>query len=498
AEVDVKKQPVREATVDVVEPEPKKEVVGAAEGERKQAAASAAPEKTPQPAQTPHAVPGITPTAVPVVAPAVPERAAESAAVAAAAQKDVPTIQTQAPVLPSPTPELQPSATAVPSLPVQAVMTLRRGDRVLAVEDSFSADSLAAIRWSAAVTGLAVGEGKGERDGVLREFSLNFFSVRDARLLGRIAPEAISPQPEAKSLMVEGSLSGAGRYDPGVGDYRLDLVYRGEVLTSRSFSLYKARVTAGAAVDAASSISPGGAVAVVRGPAAGGPPEVEPAREPAATEQNLAHIRPVKPVLPSTGELAPPVSGVGQNETQESSTLLSSYETARKDMEPGYPDLGGLPPARGSSQGQAPLRRQAPPPQLPFGEGMERLPQLPAEQPPVLAGKMAGQQTQPAITGEENYRGKLNLVGDSGLEEPREMTMALVVRGDEVEGSARIAGLGEFSARGKVYPRGIELTLAGGGYALQLSGARYARSLRGRYSLPARNLRGVWSADRID
>jgi serine/threonine protein kinase len=392
-----------------------------------------------------------------------------------------------------------PKVEAAP-VPVTAALTLRQGDKLLSSEP-ISTDKAQQVRWTAAVSGLWAGEEKVDKNSVLRDFSLNIFENRTARLLGKLAPaDLVRDADNTRSWRISGSLAGIDRYNPSAGDYRLDLIYRGEVLTSRPLSLYMARISVSPGT--AQSLSAGG-VAIVRGPSVVEPDNAagsKPAGPREASEQKST----VSPTLPSYERepQAEPVrqqQGFGQERPQ--SNIVRPFDLASSGQFEQSTDGGGLPPARTPNQGRESSSRIQPP--------VARLPQD-AQVPPSSASTRTNQlETSPSempldsaiapAGAQELYSGTFSMSSPDGAsEERRTMNLSIVFQGGEINGQATISGFDSFSVYGKVYPRGVELTLRNQEYTINLSGARHLRLLRGRYTFPAKNTRGVWEVSRTD
>ena len=105
---------------------------------------------------------------------------------------------------------------------------------------------------------------------------------------------------------------------------------------------------------------------------------------------------------------------------------------------------------------------------------------------------------QETIETGEHYEGRLSISHGEGLEEERRpMSLTLNFNAGNISGQATASGFSPLSVTGKVYPRGIELTLSNSSVVLSLSGARHMRSLRGRFSSNS-NMRGVWEVNRVN
>jgi len=137
--------------------------------------------------------------------------------------------------------------------------------------------------------------------------------------------------------------------------------------------------------------------------------------------------------------------------------------------------------------------------------------QQPAAILPAAAGLVAGSTTLPSETlptstapsgsfvsanapaaEKEGYSGGISL-GESEAAEKALVLSLEVVQEETITGSARIDGYGEFQVQGKIYPRGVEMTLKNDQYSIRLTGTRRKSDfMRGQFSFPAVSQRGAW------
>jgi|GEM_PF-4394861 len=132
----------------------------------------------------------------------------------------------------------------------------------------------------------------------------------------------------------------------------------------------------------------------------------------------------------------------------------------------------------------------------PYAPTTSTLPPAEGARPSVLDKSVSATNTDPsppepsAVSGSERFSGNL-IMPDSSA---RAVTLDLNFSGDNVTGTANIKELGSFSVEGKLFPRGFELTLMSSELGLRLSGSKNGGSLRGRFSIPAKQQRGTWEA----
>jgi hypothetical protein len=103
---------------------------------------------------------------------------------------------------------------------------------------------------------------------------------------------------------------------------------------------------------------------------------------------------------------------------------------------------------------------------------------------------------EPPAAVHESYSGTISIPSGT-TDENRALVLELNFTGDEIAGTATLAGYETFSIQGKVYPRGIELNLNNSSVRLRLSGGRSARSIRGRYVSSQSDLKGSWEVVRV-
>lgn len=106
-------------------------------------------------------------------------------------------------------------------------------------------------------------------------------------------------------------------------------------------------------------------------------------------------------------------------------------------------------------------------------------------------------QEQPyAIAGKKVYHGILSkpISGDTAMPS-RNIELKFTLNGEKVFGSARIEGLGDFSANGQRNEKGLDVILKNSTTTIRLSGTwRQAKILRGTYFIPLSNSRGAFQA----
>lgn len=118
-----------------------------------------------------------------------------------------------------------------------------------------------------------------------------------------------------------------------------------------------------------------------------------------------------------------------------------------------------------------------PPPIKPPG------PSDPNSGPTTIIGSAVGPEavTQPASQ-HESYAGSVILQSEAG-DESHAINLQIDVDGDNISGTATIAGFEQFQVQGQLLPRGVELHLNGPALAARLSGGRREGAFKGRVTL---------------
>ncbi len=152
----------------------------------------------------------------------------------------------------------------VPLPKIEGTLKLVRGKDV--TEDrSFTVSRLSSIYWQGDFSGFGPGERKTSKSEVRDALRLNVFDPSSGEVIATLRPAEVALSKAKNSVSFgRGSLSDLRRKKPSAGNYRLDLVYGGEVLASEEVSLSVARVSFSGS---SNSSQAGGKIAIVRGPA---------------------------------------------------------------------------------------------------------------------------------------------------------------------------------------------------------------------------------------
>ncbi len=214
---------------------------------------------------------------------------------------------------------------------------------------------------------------------------------------------------------------------------------------------------------------------------------------PRPTSSDIAR-QPVEPVRPPVNTEVPVVA---------SATNLPNPPTVSTSQASSQ-GLMGSAATQGVTQGAAPVADRPAISGLPPARGLNQPPQAP---PVVAAGTYPGsvvpgsqvvdpQLLPPPPVAEirEDYVGEIIVDGVSGAEVRHAVTLNLVVAGSNISGSASIDGVGQFSAKGSIFPRGLEIVLNNSQNAVRLTGSKRGQALRGRFVLSPQGDRGAWSA----
>ncbi len=338
-----------------------------------------------------------------------------------------------------------PEVKATPEPPPPAPLTFagsivfQEGSRDLG-DDSISVDRLGQTKWSAA---LAVSGGTGEgldAKSIQNDFSLNVFDLRKSVVIARIKPDQADMNDSTVKL--GGSFRALKAMGLGAGSMRVDLIRNGEVIASKDLVLYKT------SAQPVSTFRPEDQVRIVNGTSVPGVGQPIAARTPQPVATAVAETIPA--VVP------PPVVNV--------------------------PNLGGLPIAKGHENDVRPPAT-VPGPLL----GSET--SAPPTEPPIA----------PTVATSESYGGTFRIPGSDGApDERREMILNLTVQGEQLSGTANIAGFDPFTVTGRVLARGVEMELRNSSQWIRLTAGQRDRLLRGIYSFPSIAKKGNFEVRRTN
>ncbi len=323
--------------------------------------------------------------------------------------------------------------------------------------DSLSIDKLRSTTWEAELSGLT----KTSRSLVRKSFRVNAFDPAQSKVIARLSTDRVTSR--GNSVVTSGSFLLLARAKPNTGSLRLDFVYDGEVLESRTLSLYRASVSFARSTPASAAEATGGTLASLPVPAAKAvPPPVSsepPQKSNPAPEAQL-------PSMQDSGTTAPSTTFREENIEIRSPRIGSKPFVPRElNQAP-----SGLPPAAGLSQRTETTSSS-------FGIQNQPVPQAPLE----------------------SYSGVLNLSSANGTKEQRSLVLRIRSQGELLQGSATISGFEPFRVSGKVFPRGLELELQNQTTRMRLTGVRRGNTLRGRYQhfTDTGVRRGAWDTNKI-
>ncbi|MCB0346841.1 MAG: protein kinase [Bdellovibrionales bacterium] len=378
-----------------------------------------------------------------------------------------------------PEPEAKPVETAKPTPPppppepVRGQVAFRSGGKV-EHSGTFSVDALGGVSWTGQIQGLPKMSRSALKNVVAQEFYVNVFSPDSASLVAKLDARLLDSN-DGGSVKVGGDLRGLKRADVAVGDYRLDLVHKGEVLDSVPLALYKASVRLSGPPQGSAG---GSAIKIVRGPAVTG------------TDAQSPELPESQPRLPPQSEPSLPPAGFDAPPAQPSLPPVQTFDNIPVRSEPPS-HTNSLPPARridtpSSSAGTNWNRSSI---------ELVRDNALNQANADVVASRMLEMQNQPPPPPPaEVFRGTIEMKSEGGADQQRGLTLSLRFTDDTISGSASIDGMGNFNADGKVYPRGLEINIRGESFGIRLTGVRRDNVMRGRYYIPAQNQRGSWEA----
>jgi serine/threonine protein kinase len=315
-------------------------------------------------------------------------------------------------------------------IPTKGLITLSKLGKNEPADD-FSIDELYRVKWKAEFESTTPAW-------VKENTTLNIFDPTSASLVAKLQPREATKQKN-NGVLSTGTFSTLQGKQISTGQYRADLVSRGEVLSSTKFSLHKASIVLSGENRTSSRVGQE-RISIARLPQAALVTSKEPEPEP----KQLAHVAPEKSIGSNV------VSDIGKN--------ASSIDLMRKDTSE---------------------------------ELQESVPKEQTPSPPAL----------PSGVVEERYRGTLMLPMEQGSNTRVEKQLAidLLFRDKLIGGRAFVEGYGKFKVEGNVLPRGLELRLIGVGDKIRLiSGPRRGSSLRGTYLFPTISARGTWRATLIE
>ena len=375
---------------------------------------------------------------------------------------------------------------------------------------------LSSMRWRAELQGMPKPKERSAQRKAVGDTRVNIFDPKTAQI---VASQPASHIRSGQGFVIEGRLREVARKLKNIGQYRLDLVYGGEVLQSKEISLYKASVSL--SMPNRSANSHGGRVAIVRGAKVVDPktkandqstdqtkiaanalpqPVGETNRPSNSEAQNsagevdllaggntqAANIpggtnsasleKPLPTLAPSTTAVARPTERRAASANRSSRVFLQTPSGSRV-AEPygsGATSAGnvGLPPARGSRPAAAAT-----------GPGV-------VDNTSSLAA--AGVSPPPSAVERESWSGVFRIAVGAQPEQDRALILNLQTRGVTISGSANIAGFDQFRVSGEVTSRGIVLLMMNSKYKIRMSGSRRDSALRGSYNFPALKQRGSW------
>lgn len=348
------------------------------------------------------------------------------------------------------TPKAEPSVKTEPVKPTQpAELPLGPLTSELAVTEnhnplhgSVDLAKFSSAGWKATVSGFRNDkEIEKNRDQLLKDFYVNVFVPDTSQVVARLSPASLSV--ENGHAILEGSLASVSTDSLKPGEYRLDLIKKGEHLISAPLPVHRATVTLGPqqVVQTPATQQP---VTIVTGATVIDPnaeKENKPTQVASNSNSSLATTENASPIVP-------PVRIQSNTDSNQQSS--------------------SLPPAK-RGPGEKPIS-------------------VPVEvQEPVAVEQPVGV--------EEKYTGSW-ISGGGAAETKQSMTLDLTIANDEVTGSAEINSIGSFSVSGRILPRGLELILRGDATSFRLSGRRKGQSLRGSF-FTADGQGGSWQVDRL-
>jgi outer membrane biosynthesis protein TonB len=433
--------------------------------------ATATPSPTPEPTPLPTPTPTVAPTPE-----ATPEPTPE------------PT--------PAPTPETTPEPTpeTAPIQRISATLFIKGAE-----SSKLSTDKLSRVSWSAVVDNYQPKTSEaGSYVAAKESFRINVYDPRTIRVIHKCLPQKVTlPSQTRNALLLEGSLSPLAGVVRRSGEYRLDLVYEGEVLISQSVSVQVTDappVTAVPVIESAQAPVAKPTQAVDVTPLAQREAESEEVlipnsldAEPSAVAQGI----PAAIISEPTSRAAQPrLPGALQQDelTQRFDRRMSELSSRRWANRNQEGSTNGLPPARQGPDSIAPQSDPVVP------EAGVDAPSAESVQQSGAAREMA----QPNSAPLRLYTG--SMFPQNAAVSRQKVSLDLKIRFEDsgIVGLAIVNQNRRFTVKGRVYPRGFELILRSPDHKLRLTGVQRGNILRGTFdTLGRKNGRGRWEVSLV-
>ncbi len=319
-------------------------------------------------------------------------------------------------------------------------------------------DSLRSVRWEVELLNVSKVGSRVVRD----LFRINVFDPAASRVVARL--QTVEVKKRGASMLASGSFDLLAKAKPKTGSLRLDLVYDGEVLKSKDFSLFRAKVSF--ARPASSSVgATGGTLASI------------------PKESSTVPVSPVKLKEKATVTPAP----------QASTPLPPSQNIGgiqEQNIEVRAPRVGSKPFRLGEFNRSS---RELPP-AAGLAGSVVSLPTSSLNPEPSIGAAVSTLSVQ-----SETFSGVLALSTETGGTEDRSLTLRVRFDDAIISGSATLDGFASFVVKGKSFARGFEMELQSRSSRFRLTGSRRDRALRGRYQLftDAGVKRGRWNVEKL-
>jgi serine/threonine-protein kinase len=387
---------------------------------------------------------------------------------------------------------------------IEGTLNLAKGSAVT-TERSFTVGRLSSIFWQGELSGVSPGENNVSRRKLMESLTLNVFDPRKGEIIAKLRPaEMDMSRAKGGKTLGRGSLSELRRKKPSAGNYRLDLVYGGEVLASEDVSLSVARVSFSGG---SSRSEAGGKIAIVRGPSYV-PPKTDGKGVPPKTDGKGslpvdAAASPTDKIVPLIGqkEIAKPVSTpelekIASNDVptelpsvrvERSGPSISDSFGSDRTGPRGVPYSGFSGSGLDSSSSLPPARTKA---TNGVGNNQDSLYGSRQQESVSRGGVVVSGGVVQKVLLRENFGGTMTT--DSG--EKLAMILVLQISDAMIKGRATIAGFEPFSVTGRVFPRGLKMSLQNRTTVISLTGARRNSVLRGTYTISksGQAQRGSW------
>ena len=366
-----------------------------------------------------------------------------------------------------------PSQPAIPAAPATGTVQFRKSGSPL-LNDLVAVSSLSELTWEGEIQNPGDISTTALRQKLQKEVKLNVFNLKSSRVVSQIPPN--DSKASEGTLRVNGRMREFSNGSPEVGKYRLDLVYKGEVLSSREISLYKASSSTSVTPN---SVLQGETITIVQDPGGSGtaPGGQNSGGQVAVTRPPVVPANPVPPVDPTVNpsignpSIGTPPAGQPFSNTV-TNTVTSGGVTESQILQQPSGGRTTRPYQEGVATGLPPAKQLEGAVIPPKGDSLVNDPQLAGQVPPPA-------EPQIPIT-QESYNGTITAALGGQPETTHGFAINMNVQGSKITGLATILGFETLNVSGEVYARGLEIKMQNSQFSLRLTGARRGNTIKGR------------------